>query len=165
MYLKLEARKRIQIFLGILILSVSGCLFKTKSNNLEFGRQSRLVSSLIPMSCEIDNLAIYNEYYAYRLSKSDYELINFSDNIGLSEDVFSINFMNYKEELLELKNARISICENGKLFVGLPIFEGTSSYPPESHFSFRYDSLNSLKIGENGKLHLGSVKYISQKKY
>lgn len=155
------------LILNILaIIILSSCCNNKPKISYSYGFQSRLASSFIPMNCKENNIAIYNEYNALRLSEKDYELKGFSEEVGNSEIVFSINISkNYLEQIYLLEKPRISICENGKLYKGLPILERISSFPPECHFCFRYDSLNNLKINKQGRLFLGSVKYISQRKY
>ena len=155
------------LILNILVIIIlSSCCNDKPKISYHYGFQSRLVSSFIPMNCNENNIAIYDEYDALRLSEKDYELKGFSEEVGNSEIVFSINInQNYLKEIYFLEKPRISICENGKLYKGLPILERISSFPPECHFCYRYDSLNNLKINKQGRLYLGSVKFISQKKY
>ena len=154
------------IILNILaIIILSSCCNDKPKISYNYGFESRLVSSLIPMNCKENNIAIYNEFGAFRLGEVSYDLNDFDEKVGDSSFVFSIRINhNYLEMISYLENPRISICEKGILYIGRGIDRKLPDFPPECHFYFDYGTSGELNVGNEGLLYCRSLRYINQKK-
>lgn len=151
------------VILAIIILS--SCY--NKESKIKNGNESKIISSPIKMNCEENNIAIYNEFRALRLGESSYRLDNFNVNVGASEFGFLIRFKReVVEDALFIEKPRISICENGKLYIGRGMIRTLSSFPPECHFYFKYkNNTGELEFNDDSVLYCGSVNYMKLDEY
>ena len=118
------------------------------------------------MNCKENNLAIYNEFSAFRLRSSEYELL-FKDHndIGVSEFVFGIKFHSNLDILTTFERPRISFCKDGKEYIGMGNPKHSSSIPGVCHFYYIYDEHNFLNLGEEEILWCHSQEFLTEVEY
>lgn len=152
---------KVLILMVLAIIILSNCCNKESKIKYKYGHESRLISSLIKMNCKENNIAIYDEFVAHRLGKGSYSLENFSDNVGDSSFSFFIWFKGeLAKDVLVLKRPRISICENGKLYIGRGHEWRSAFPPPECQFYFEYKKMTEqLKFEEDSVLQCVSLSH------
>lgn len=159
-------RKLKELSLGILaIITLSSCLSKSKKEpSFQYGWENRLMSALIDMDCSVDNMAIYSGFNAYRLSADEYEIISDKSDIGQSDFVFKINFLD-TSIVSNFKDASISYCKNGEVYIGRGQPSIDSHLPPACHFYFSYDEKGYITRYNNGELTCFSTMFLTPDEY
>lgn len=162
----LSTQKLKELSLLILaIVTLCSCHSKNnKSQPIQYGWESRLMSTLIDMNCTIDNMAIYNQYEAYRFSEGEYEIQETDREIGESNFVFKIALKD-TSTVIRFKDASISFCQNGKVYIGRGQQRTNAHFPPACHFYFLYDDDGNISNYKNGVLTCSSTPFLSLDEY
>ncbi len=156
---------------GILVITILGinlCCQNKGAGTYSFGWENRLMASTINMDCSFDNLAIYNEYSAYRCSKEEYEIISTEQNlseIGEKDFTFRLKLKIDPKIVEEISLPRISICLDDRMLIGRGNPMISSNLPGVCHFFFTYNSDNKVDLNKNDELICFSIKFLTADEY
>lgn len=159
----------IPTILVVLIIGGSYCYTATSQKDREYSygwQKNRIMESRLAMNCKKNNLAVYNEFAAFRFRPTEYELL-FEDHsdIGISAFGFGIKFHSNIDVLTAIEGARISFCREGKEYIGMGNPKHSSSIPGVCHFYYIYDEHNFLKLGKEDILWCHSREFLTEEEY
>ncbi len=156
----------IQMIVVTIILCSSSCKNHNFSEeNIPFGWESRLLTSRLPMNCQTNYLAIYDEMSAYRFKSEEYHISMPTDKI-LGKDHFKFFISITDTSIIKtFYNGSISFCLNGETYIGRALDQSYASWPPVCHFYYSLNTQDQFDLLNKNELLCFSTKYYGMEEY